>query len=93
VEHDRYTVVAGTTGISAIIAPDGHEMARTNFFEPAYLVKQVHLKTDVTPATRWGPIVAWVLIGIGGAALLVAILHNGWFSRRLRSRGTDKGAI
>src|SRR6185312_13614707 len=31
VEHDRYTVVAGTTGISAIIAPDGHEVARTNF--------------------------------------------------------------
>ena len=92
VEHDRYAVVAGTTGISAIIAPDGHEVARTNFFEPAYLDKQVHLKTDVTPATRWGPIVAWVLIGIGGAALVVAILHNGWFSRRLRSRGTDKGA-
>ena len=92
VEHDRYAVVAGTTGISAIIAPDGHEVARTNFFEPAYLVKQVHLKTDVTPATRWGPVVAWVLIGIGGAALVVAILHNGWFSRRLRSRGTDKGA-
>ena len=92
VEHDRYAVVAGTTGISAIIAPDGHEMARTNFFEPAYLDKQVHLKTGMTPATRWGPVVAWVLIGIGGAALVVAILHNGRFTRRLRSRGTEKGA-
>jgi len=29
VEHDRYVVVAGTTGISTIIAPDGHEVART----------------------------------------------------------------
>jgi len=92
VEHDRYAVVAGTTGISAIIAPDGHEVARTNFFEPAYLDKQVHLKTIVTPATRWGPVVAWVLVGIGGAALVVAMLHNGCFSRRLRPRGTDKGA-
>ncbi|MFZ0834039.1 MAG: apolipoprotein N-acyltransferase [Mycobacterium sp.] len=92
VEHDRYAVVAGTTGISAIIAPDGHEVARTNFFEPAYLDKQVHLKTDVTPATRWGPIVMWALIGIGAAALVIAILHNGWFSRRLTSRGTGKGA-
>ncbi|MGE5694530.1 MAG: apolipoprotein N-acyltransferase [Candidatus Sericytochromatia bacterium] len=92
VEHDRYAVVAGTTGISAIVAPDGRELARTNFFEPAYLVKQVHLKTDVTPATRWGPVVSWVLIAIGGAALVVGILHNGWFSRRLRSRGTDEGA-
>ena len=37
VEHDRYVVVAGTTGISAVIAPDGRELARTAFFEPAYL--------------------------------------------------------
>jgi apolipoprotein N-acyltransferase len=92
VEHDRYAVVAGTTGISAIIAPDGHEMARTNFFEPAYLDKQVHLKTDMTPATRWGPIIQWVLVGIGGAALVAGILHNGWFIRRLRPRGPQKGA-
>ena len=85
VEHDRYTVVAGTTGISAVIAPDGHEIARTGFFKPAYLDKQVHLKTILTPATRWGPIVQWMLIAIGVAGLLTAILHNGWFMRR-RSR-------
>jgi apolipoprotein N-acyltransferase len=92
VEHDRYTVVAGTTGISAVIAPDGHEVARTAFFEPAYLDKPVRLKVDVTPATRWGPTVAWVLIAVGGAALFVAILQNGWFIRRLRPAGKDKGA-
>ena len=92
VEHDRYTVVAGTTGISAVIAPDGHETARTNFFEPAYLDKPVHLNVDVTPATRWGPTVAWVLIAVGGSALFVGILQNGWFNRRLRPGGKDKGA-
>ena len=92
VEHDRYTVVAGTTGISAVIAPDGHETARTNFFEPAYLDKPVHLNVDVTPATRWGPAVAWVLIAVGGSALFVGILQNGWFIRRLRPGGKDKGA-
>jgi apolipoprotein N-acyltransferase len=92
VEHDRYTVVAGTTGISAIIAPDGHEVARTNFFEPAYLDKQVHLKVDVTPATRWAPIVQAALMVVGGSALVVAILHNGWFIRRLRPGGKNKGA-
>ena len=37
VEHDRYVIVAGTTGISAVIAPDGRELARTEFFTPAYL--------------------------------------------------------
>jgi apolipoprotein N-acyltransferase len=88
VEHDRYVVVAGTTGISAIIAPDGAELVRTDFFEPAYLDMQVRLKTKLTPATRWGPILQWVLVAAAGAVILVGIRHNGWFARpiRLRSR-------
>lgn len=63
VEHDRYVVVAGTTGISAVIAPDGGELIRTDFFQPAYLDSQVRLKTRLTPATRWGPILQWILVG------------------------------
>ena len=82
VEHDRYVVVAGTTGISAVIAPDGGELVRTDFFEPAYLDIQVRLKTRLTPATRWGPIVQWILVGAAGAVILVAIRHNGCFPRR-----------
>ncbi|MGZ8802313.1 MAG: apolipoprotein N-acyltransferase, partial [Mycobacterium sp.] len=94
VEHDRYVVVAGTTGISAVIAPDGRELARTGFFEPAYLDQQIRLKTALTPATRFGPIVEAVLVGIGVAGLLGAILHNGSFvPARLRGRrsATDDG--
>ena len=84
VEHDRYVVVAGTTGISAVVAPDGQVLARTAFFEPAYLDTQVRLKTQFTPATRWGPIVVWVLVGIGVAAVIAAMMHNGGFVRRRR---------
>jgi apolipoprotein N-acyltransferase len=82
VEHDRYVVVAGTTGISAIIAPDGRELARTAFFEPAYLDAQVRLKTQLTPATRWGPMVQALLVAVGVGAVIAAILHNGSFVRR-----------
>ena len=80
VEHDRYVVVAGTTGISAVIAPDGVELDRTDFFIPAYLDTQLRLKTTLTPATRWGPTVQWVFLGIAIAVLSIAIRHNGWFS-------------
>lgn len=86
VEHDRYVVVAGTTGISAVIAPDGAELVRTDFFEPAYLDTQVRLKTRLTPATRWGPLLQWILAGAAGAVVLVAIRHNGWFPRLRRLR-------
>ncbi|TGD86248.1 apolipoprotein N-acyltransferase [Mycolicibacterium sp. CH28] len=86
VEHDRYVVVAGTTGISAVIAPNGTEVARTQFFTPAYLDVSVRLKTSQTPATRWGPLVQWVLVGAAVAVIIAAILHNGWFIRPLRRR-------
>jgi apolipoprotein N-acyltransferase len=91
VEHDRYVVVAGTTGISAVIAPDGAELARTDFFEPAYLDMQVRLKTKLTPATRWAPILQWVLVLAAGAAILVGIRHNGWFMRPVRLRSRSRG--
>ena len=65
VEHDRYVVVAGTTGISAVIAPDGRELARTGFFEPAYLDMQVRLKTQLTPGHPLGPVVQGVLVAVG----------------------------
>ncbi|MGB0970007.1 MAG: apolipoprotein N-acyltransferase [Mycobacterium sp.] len=92
VEHDRYVVVAGTTGISAIIAPDGLELARTGFFEPAYLDEQIRLKTSLTPATRFGPIVEGALVAIGVAAVLGAILHNGAIARlRGRRSAVDDG--
>lgn len=89
VEHDRYVVVAGTTGISAIISPDGRELARTGFFESGYLDHQVRLKTQLTPATKWGPIVQGLLVVLGIAAVITAILHNGSFVRRLSRRGKD----
>jgi apolipoprotein N-acyltransferase len=91
VEHDRYVVVAGTTGISAVIAPDGGELARTDFFEPAYLDAQVRLKTRLTPATRWGPIMQWILVGMAGAAILVGIWQNRWFLRLNRWRSRPPG--
>jgi apolipoprotein N-acyltransferase len=89
VEHDRYVVVAGTVGISAVIAPDGRELARTNFFEPALLDMQIRLKTSLTPASKWGPITQSVLVIAGIVSVLAAIMHNGGLTRmtrRLRAR-------
>ncbi|UUO00438.1 apolipoprotein N-acyltransferase [Mycolicibacterium novocastrense] len=93
VEHDRYVVVAGTTGISAIISPDGRELARTAFYEPAYLDSAVRLKTQLSAATRFGPLVEGLLIALGVGSLLTAMLHNKSFVRRRVGGGTtDRGA-
>lgn len=86
VEHDRYVLVAGTTGISAIIAPDGREVARTEFFEPAFLDAGIRLKTTLTAATRWGAAIQWVLVAAGVGGLLAGIMQNGVFLRMIRRR-------
>ena len=84
VEHNRYVIVAGTTGISAVIAPDGRVLARTGFFEPGYLDMPIRLKTQLTPATQWGPWLQGLLVMIGIGAVIAAILHNGKFVRSRR---------
>jgi apolipoprotein N-acyltransferase len=88
VEHNRFVIVAGTTGISAIIAPDGRVLARTEFFEPAYLDMSIRLKTQLTAATRWGPLVQGLLVAVGIGALIAAMMQNGRFVR-LRRPVTD----
>ena len=90
VEHGRYVMVAGTTGISAAIAPDGREIARTAFFTPAYLDVEMRLRSAQTPATRWTVPLQWLLAAAAVAALVVAILQNGAFVRLSRRAG-DRG--
>lgn len=55
VEHGRAVVVAATSGVSAIIAPDGAMTSQTDLFVPAALVAKVPLSTSSTLATRVGP--------------------------------------
>jgi len=72
VEHDRAVVVAATSGVSAIIAPDGSELARSPVFTPAALVEPVPLRTTTTLATRLGAAPEWLLTAVGLVALGLA---------------------
>ena len=82
VEHGRAVVVAATSGVSAIIAPDGHTSSRSGFFEPATLEGTIPLHTGETIATKIGP---WperlaVLLGVCAFLFLLApgIRFRGW---------------
>lgn len=65
VEHGRTVLVAATTGISAIIMPDGSVSARSAMFTPATLVGGVPLRDSRTMADRVGAGPEWVLAVIG----------------------------
>ncbi|ORB52311.1 apolipoprotein N-acyltransferase [Mycolicibacterium rhodesiae] len=77
IEHSRSVLVAGTTGISAVITPAGRVVADTGFFEPAYLERRIPLQVNISPATRWAPYVQWVLVAIAVGALAIRLISRG----------------
>lgn len=73
VEHGRAVLVAATTGISAVIMPDGEIVARTDKFEREVLIEQVPMRTELTLATRVGawPELILSVLAIAGIGLAV----------------------
>jgi apolipoprotein N-acyltransferase len=73
-ESDRAVVVASTTGVSAIIAPDGALIAHTGTWRQAVLEARVPLLTTVTLADRLGawPEFAITLLTVAALAFAIA---------------------
>lgn len=71
VEHGRAVVVSSTSGVSAIVQPDGTVTSSTRLYASDTLVEQVPLRSTMTPATRLGSIPEWVLTAV--AVLAVAM--------------------
>lgn len=68
VEHSRTVTVPVTSGVSAIIMPDGRITQKTGMFVADSLVQKVPLRSSETPATKLGilPEIALVLVAAGG---------------------------
>lgn len=84
-ELDRAVVVAATSGVSAMVHPDGTVSQHTQIFEAAHLVDTLPLRTTVTLAARYGRQLETVLtiMGVLAAASGVMMQHH---SRRPPAR-------
>ncbi|MBT3152568.1 apolipoprotein N-acyltransferase [Streptomyces sp. CHD11] len=74
VEHSRAVTVPVTSGVSAVIMPDGRVAQKTGMFVADSLVQEVPLRSSQTPATRLGilPEIVLVLAAAGGVGWAVA---------------------
>jgi apolipoprotein N-acyltransferase len=79
VEHGRAVVVAATSGVSAVIAPDGHVVQRSGVFTPALLVADLPLRDPRTIADRLG---SWPERALTAVGLLAVVLALGRSRRR-----------
>ncbi|MET9480756.1 apolipoprotein N-acyltransferase [Streptomyces sp. NPDC006638] len=82
VEHSRTVVVPVTSGVSAIIRPDGTIVRQTKMFTPDTLVDKVPLRSSLTPATRLGTLpegllAAVALGGLGWVTVLAVRARRG----------------
>ncbi len=84
VEHSRTALVASTTGISGMIAPDGTVLVHSSIFTKASYDRAVPVSTATTLADRVGSVPEWLLTGIGVASLAFC-----WYRRRRSVPGPD----
>jgi len=76
VEHGRTVLVAATSGISAVIAPDGQVVDDAAVFTREVMVHEVPLRDGRTLATRVGAAPEAALSAIGALALVVPALRR-----------------
>ncbi|MFD9130152.1 apolipoprotein N-acyltransferase [Kitasatospora sp. NPDC059571] len=85
VEHGRAVLIAATSGISAVIAPDGSVVTQTKELTPAVINATVPLRGERTVADRVGAGPEWALALAG---LLACGAVGAGAVRRRRSGGT-----
>ena len=86
VEHGRSVAVAATSGISAVVAPDGTVVRSSELFTPAVFVEEIAQRDSRSIAARLGAGPEWVLTALGVGALAVAV-------RSLRNSRRTAGAL
>ncbi|WP_371680055.1 apolipoprotein N-acyltransferase [Streptomyces sp. NBC_01276] len=80
VEHSRSVLVPVTSGVSAVIRPDGSIVSQTKMFTADALVAEIPLRSTQTPATRMGPLPEYALVLVAAAGLGTVLF------RRVRAR-------
>ncbi|MDQ2848279.1 MAG: apolipoprotein N-acyltransferase, partial [Actinomycetota bacterium] len=73
VEHGREVLIAATSGVSAVIRPDGSVESSIPLFTPGYLDPSVPLIDTTTPGTVLGAPVEWVATAATPLALLLLL--------------------
>jgi apolipoprotein N-acyltransferase len=72
VESGRTVVVAATSGISAVVAPDGSVVRSSELFTPDVFVEEIAQRDSATVAQHLGAAPEWVLTAVGAGALVAA---------------------
>ncbi|MFD7028684.1 apolipoprotein N-acyltransferase [Streptomyces sp. NPDC059917] len=82
VEHSRTVLVPVTSGVSAVIHPDGKVVQQTKMFTPDALVATIPLRSSQTPATRFGPLPEYALLALAAGGFGWVLLRRAGARRK-----------
>ncbi|MFI9310454.1 apolipoprotein N-acyltransferase [Streptomyces triculaminicus] len=86
VEHGRAVVTAATSGISAVVSPDGRVLQHSEEFTRDVISARIPLRDGTTLADRVGAGPEWALAIVGLLSCAAAFL----IGRRVRPEGTEE---
>lgn len=76
IETDRAVVVAATSGMSAIVKPNGEVVNQSRLFTPDILQAELPLRTTLTPSVRAGAWPERILASLGVIGAIAAFLAS-----------------
>lgn len=76
IEVDRAVVVPATSGVSAIVHPDGSVSQQTGIFQAGTLLGTLPLRDSLTVAARYGGHIQTALIILGGLLFVAALVNH-----------------
>lgn len=86
VELDRAVVVAATSGVSALVKPDGSVISQTKIFQSATLEDALPLRDTMTFSARYGTYIEYALVIIGTMCALWSL----FFQSTSTGKGTSR---
>jgi apolipoprotein N-acyltransferase len=82
-ETHRWVTVVATNGVSGIVAPDGRVVERAPVRTTSLIAADIPQRTDLTPAVRYGRLVAMALVLLAALAVTATLVIT---RRERRSR-------
>jgi len=78
IEEGRYLVRSANTGVSGIVDPYGHVLARADIYQPAVIVGEVRLLAARTPYSLVGDVFAYASAILTLALIVIARRGRDW---------------
>lgn len=76
IETGRAAVQVSTVGVSAVVLPNGRVVEQTGLFTAEHMYAELPLRSDITPAVRWGLALEWLFVLVPGMIAAFAMLRR-----------------